>query len=494
MSSPLEVSRVPSALPRAMMQKHQRRSRNEGPWQLLERGFARERHALPPHARILVGDGPRRRPHDRRWHLPDALGADRRARLPRAHTRTLARLRRPGPGRRAGRSASLRRGTREAGGLYVYLREAWGRRVAFLYGWQCLLVMDPGVTAALALGLAQYAGLLWPAAAGRERWLALAAVWIMALVEHGGTEAELPRAHLLTAFKVLALAGRGRSRLHDRHRQLGARSSLARAPRGRSAPRRRRWGSGSIGVFFSFGGFWEASRVAGEIRGSPAAAPAGPRRSASPPSPPLYVADDAGVLVPRSGRGGHEPAAFARPGGEALLGPPGARASCGGGRRLGGGERPGASPDGAPPLRRHEPRRAVPAGAGVAPSRGRRLPRERPRCSPRSRALLVLLGHASRRSSRSSCARRSSSSASPPRRSSSSAGGDRRRPAGFARPAIPRPRSLFVLLLVAVVALVGLARPLPALAGFALVLTGLPVYACWLASPATGSVRAGGTR
>lgn len=74
----------------------------------------------------------------------------------------------------------------EAGGLYVYLREAWGRRVAFLYGWQSLLVMDPGVTAALALGLAPYLVVLWPAAAGRERWLALAAVWVMALANMAG--------------------------------------------------------------------------------------------------------------------------------------------------------------------------------------------------------------------------------------------------------------------------------------------------------------------
>src|SRR2546422_2894140 len=38
----------------------------------------------------------------------------------------------------------------EAGGGYVYLREAYGPAVAFLYGWKCLLVMDPGITAALA--------------------------------------------------------------------------------------------------------------------------------------------------------------------------------------------------------------------------------------------------------------------------------------------------------------------------------------------------------
>ena len=40
----------------------------------------------------------------------------------------------------------------QSGGLYVYLREAFGPRTAFLYGWQALLVMDPGITAAIARG------------------------------------------------------------------------------------------------------------------------------------------------------------------------------------------------------------------------------------------------------------------------------------------------------------------------------------------------------
>ncbi len=46
----------------------------------------------------------------------------------------------------------------EAGGGYVYLREAYGPAIAFLYGWMAFLVMDPGLTAALAVGLASYAG------------------------------------------------------------------------------------------------------------------------------------------------------------------------------------------------------------------------------------------------------------------------------------------------------------------------------------------------
>ena len=51
-----------------------------------------------------------------------------------------------------------------AGGAYVYLRESFGPRTAFLYGWMCLLVLDPGLTAAFATGLAAYAAYIfrWP--------------------------------------------------------------------------------------------------------------------------------------------------------------------------------------------------------------------------------------------------------------------------------------------------------------------------------------------
>ena len=36
-----------------------------------------------------------------------------------------------------------------AGGEYVYLREGYGSRVAFLYGWMSAAVLDPGLAAAL---------------------------------------------------------------------------------------------------------------------------------------------------------------------------------------------------------------------------------------------------------------------------------------------------------------------------------------------------------
>ena len=42
-----------------------------------------------------------------------------------------------------------------AGGLYVYLREAYGKLVAFLYGWSLFLVVRPAATGALATAFAK---------------------------------------------------------------------------------------------------------------------------------------------------------------------------------------------------------------------------------------------------------------------------------------------------------------------------------------------------
>jgi APA family basic amino acid/polyamine antiporter len=50
----------------------------------------------------------------------------------------------------------------QAGGQYVYLREAYGDFVAFLYGWMIFSVNVTGSNAAIAAGFAAYAGALVP--------------------------------------------------------------------------------------------------------------------------------------------------------------------------------------------------------------------------------------------------------------------------------------------------------------------------------------------
>src|SRR5580698_9665214 len=58
-----------------------------------------------------------------------------------------------------------------AGGEYVYLREGYGSRVAFLYGWMSAAVLDPGLAAALAVGAAPYVLALTGGSARYDYWI-----------------------------------------------------------------------------------------------------------------------------------------------------------------------------------------------------------------------------------------------------------------------------------------------------------------------------------
>jgi len=59
----------------------------------------------------------------------------------------------------------------KAGGQYVYLREAFSPLWGFLYGWTFFLVIQTGLIAAVAVGFARYAGVLWPEISETEHYL-----------------------------------------------------------------------------------------------------------------------------------------------------------------------------------------------------------------------------------------------------------------------------------------------------------------------------------
>ena len=50
----------------------------------------------------------------------------------------------------------------EAGGPYIYLREAYGHIWGFLFGWKMFVVSMGGSIAALGVGFAEYVGYFWP--------------------------------------------------------------------------------------------------------------------------------------------------------------------------------------------------------------------------------------------------------------------------------------------------------------------------------------------
>jgi len=66
-----------------------------------------------------------------------------------------------------------------AGGQYLFLREAYGDLVGFLYGWSLFAVIHTGTLAALAVGYAEYFGSFVPAL-GTDRILAVVPVPFLA--------------------------------------------------------------------------------------------------------------------------------------------------------------------------------------------------------------------------------------------------------------------------------------------------------------------------
>ena len=64
-----------------------------------------------------------------------------------------------------------------SGGVYVFLREAYGRLPAFLYGWSSLLVVISGSVAAVAVGFAEYLSYFVPVLSTSNVVLAVPVPW-----------------------------------------------------------------------------------------------------------------------------------------------------------------------------------------------------------------------------------------------------------------------------------------------------------------------------
>ena len=63
----------------------------------------------------------------------------------------------------------------QAGGQYVYLREAYGGLVAFLFGWTLLLIVQTGTVAAVAVAFARFSGVIFPQIKS-ELWIGIGGV------------------------------------------------------------------------------------------------------------------------------------------------------------------------------------------------------------------------------------------------------------------------------------------------------------------------------
>ena len=123
-----------------------------------------------------------------------------------------------------------------AGGQYVFLREAMGPVMGFLFGWTLFVVIQTGTIAAVAVAFGRFIGVLWPSITpdrfswfpqgdlcvawlgckspasaiqlglSPQRLIALLSVWLLTWINLRGVEGGKTLQTLLTAAKLLGLA------------------------------------------------------------------------------------------------------------------------------------------------------------------------------------------------------------------------------------------------------------------------------------------------
>jgi APA family basic amino acid/polyamine antiporter len=105
----------------------------------------------------------------------------------------------------------------DAGGQYVFLREAYGGVWAFSFGWTLLLVIQTGTIAAVAVAFARFAGVIFPMLGSRvwfglgsvglsgERLGAIAVIATLTAVNLRGLDTGRTVQNVFTSAKVLSL-------------------------------------------------------------------------------------------------------------------------------------------------------------------------------------------------------------------------------------------------------------------------------------------------
>ena len=151
------------------------------------------------------------------------------------------------------------------GGEYVYLRRGFGRRVAFLYGWMAALVMYPGVAASLCVGTTPYIQGLVPVPARLVPLLPALLILGLGALTYAGTRFSSRVMATLNWFKIPVLVALAGWALLSGHATMANLAPLTLRRPG-ADPLIEAIAGATISAFFCFGGWWEAGKIAGQVR------------------------------------------------------------------------------------------------------------------------------------------------------------------------------------------------------------------------------------
>jgi len=162
-----------------------------------------------------------------------------------------------------------------AGGVYVYLREAYGGLAGFLYGWAYFLVVNTGGIAALSVAFATYFGYFVPLSPVELKIVAIAGLIVVTIINVVGVKAGGIFSDVFTILKLAGIAGLiivglgwGSSEATDFAAPLGDPTGAV-LPNGLTSA----LAVAMVGVLWSYGGWQHASFLAGEARHAQRAIP-----------------------------------------------------------------------------------------------------------------------------------------------------------------------------------------------------------------------------
>jgi APA family basic amino acid/polyamine antiporter len=149
-----------------------------------------------------------------------------------------------------------------SGGIYVFLREAYGPLPAFLFGWTELLVIRPSALGAIAMIFAEYAGRLFGYGPGWVRWVAAGAILMLGLANIRSVKWGAVVQNLSTGAKVAAIVGLALAAflLGD-----GGGGALAN-PNGMAPASWVGFGLALVSVMWAYDGWADLTFMAGEVK------------------------------------------------------------------------------------------------------------------------------------------------------------------------------------------------------------------------------------
>jgi APA family basic amino acid/polyamine antiporter len=150
-----------------------------------------------------------------------------------------------------------------AGGQYVYLRDAYGPRVGFLYSWVLFLVIQTGSIAAVAMGFAQYLGFFLALSPGAVKTVAVGAILALSALNSASVRSGVALQNLFCALKLLALAALILVGLSSSQANF---KSLSMSAPTLDLPLLSTFGLALVGVLWAFDGWNCVSFVSGQVR------------------------------------------------------------------------------------------------------------------------------------------------------------------------------------------------------------------------------------